>query len=221
LANAPARANEGERVKTILCYGDSNTWGTDPARGPRFAPDVRWTGVLQRELGDGYRVIEEGLGGRTTVHDDPIESHRNGRTYLVPCLESHQPLDLVAIMLGTNDLKRRFDLSASDIAQGAASLGQLARRTARTATGEPPLVLLIAPPPIARLGEYDQMFEGAAEKSRRFADYYRFAAGWHDLAFFDAGSVIASSDVDGIHFDPPEHRKLGQALAAEISRLLG
>ena len=208
-------------MKTILCYGDSNTWGADPGGPERFGPEVRWPGVLRRELGEGYHVIEEGLGGRTTVWDDPLEPHRNGRTYLVPCLESHQPLDLVAIMLGTNDLKQRFDLSASDIAEGAASLARLARRTARTAAGEPPVVLLIAPPPVARLDQFDQMFEGAAEKSRQFARHYRLAAARQEAAFLDSGAVIVSSNLDGIHFEAEEHRKLGQAVAAEVRRLIG
>ncbi len=104
-------------MKTVLCYGDSNTWGSDPETGERFAPDVRWPGVLRRSLGEGYWVIEEGLGGRTTVRDDPIEgAHKNGRAYLRACLESHKPIDLMTIMLGTNDLKARFAASASDIA---------------------------------------------------------------------------------------------------------
>lgn len=205
-------------MKTILCYGDSNTWGSDPATRQRFGPEVRWTGVLQRELGHDYRVVEEGLNGRTTRWDDPIEPHRNGLTYLVPCLESHEPLDMVTIMLGTNDLKRRFDLSASDIAQSAAGLAEIAQRTARTAIGDPPVVLLIAPPPVATLSGYDQMFAGAVEKSRAFARYYRLAAEWSGVAFFDAGSVIVSSDLDGIHFEAEEHRKLGQAIAGEVRR---
>jgi lysophospholipase L1-like esterase len=108
-------------VRTILRYGDSNTRGFDPEPGERFPEDVRWPGVLRTRLGDDYRVIEEGLSGRTTVWDDPIEGvHKNGRTYLRPCLESHSPVDLIALMLGTNDLKKRFGSSASDIAQGRA-----------------------------------------------------------------------------------------------------
>ncbi len=208
-------------MKTVLCYGDSNTHGGDPAGGPRFGPEVRWPGVLQGELGEGYRVIEEGLGGRTTVWDDPIGPDRNGKTYLVPCLESHQPLDLVTIMLGTNDLKRRFGLSASDIAQGAAHLAWLAQRTARTADDIPPAVLLIAPPVVTELTEYDLMFEGAVEKSRRFAHYFRLAAGWAEVEFFDAGSVVTSSDLDGIHFEAAEHGKLGRAVADAVRSLLG
>ena len=107
-------------MKSILCYGDSNTWGYDPQTRSRFPHDVRWTGVLASSLGTGYRVVEEGLNGRTTRWDDPIEAGRNGLTFLQPCLESHLPLDLVIVMLGTNDLKQRFGLSASDIAQSAA-----------------------------------------------------------------------------------------------------
>lgn len=208
-------------MKTVLCYGDSNTWGADPAGGVRFPPDVRWPGVLEAALGTGYKVIEEGLNGRTTRWDDPIELHRNGLTYLVPCLESHRPLDLVTIMLGTNDLKARFRLNASDIAQSAAGLAQIAERTARTATGEPAKVLLIAPPPVTTLSRLDLMFEGAVEKSRLFAEYYRRSAEWAGVPFFDAGAVIRSSDLDGIHFEAAEHRKLGEALAGRVREMLG
>jgi len=209
-------------VRTILCYGDSNTWGADPAGTGRFPPDVRWTGVLQRALGDdGYRVIEEGLNGRTTVWDDAIEPGRNGKTYLAPCLESHRPLDLVAIMLGTNDLKARFALSASDIAQAAASLAQLALRTARTADDKPARVLLIAPPVVTTPTDLDLMFEGAAEKSRHFGRYYRFFADRYGVDFLDAGAVVTSSPLDGIHFEAEEHRKLGEAVALAVRRLLG
>jgi lysophospholipase L1-like esterase len=114
-ANIGGGRREERTIKTVLCYGDSNTWGSDPETGERFAPEVRWPGVLRQALGEGYWVVEEGLNGRTTVRDDPIEgAHKNGRTYLPACLEFHKPIDLVLIMLGTNDLKARFAASASD-----------------------------------------------------------------------------------------------------------
>jgi lysophospholipase L1-like esterase len=207
-------------MKTVLCYGDSNTWGFDPESRTRYPPDVRWTGVLAEQLGPDYRVIEEGLNGRTTRWDDPIEPSRNGLSYLRPCIESHVPLDMVIVMLGTNDLKRRFDLSASDIAQSAAALAELARRFAQSACGEHAMVLLVAPSAVTTLTELDQMFAGAQEKSRQFSHYFRLAAGWHHLPFFDAGSVIVSSEKDGIHLDANEHRKLGVALAGEVRRLI-
>jgi lysophospholipase L1-like esterase len=208
-------------MKTVLCYGDSNTWGYDPATRARYPPHVRWTGVLATRLGAEYRVVEEGLNGRTTRWDDPIEPHRNGMTYLRPCVESHRPLELVIVMLGTNDLKRRFDLSASDIAQSAAVVAETAQRFALTADGRNARVLLVAPPAVATLTEYDQMFAGAREKSRQFSHYYRLAAGWQNVFYFDAGAVIVSSEKDGIHFDADEHRKLGEALADEALRLVG
>ncbi len=208
-------------MKTIVCYGDSNTWGADPVTHGRFAPDVRWTGVLQQELGAGYQVIEEGLGGRTTTVDDPIHPYRNGREYLLPCLESHQPFDLITIMLGTNDLKQRLNRSASDIAESAARLAVMARRTQSGIDGGPPLVLLMAPPVVTKLTALDEMFTGAVEKSRRFAAHYRqFADRQPGVTFFDAGAVITSSDVDGIHFEAAEHGKLGRAVAVAIRDLL-
>ncbi|MGQ9500504.1 MAG: SGNH/GDSL hydrolase family protein [Anaerolineae bacterium] len=208
-------------MKTILCYGDSNTWGYNPLNAERYPRDVRWTGVLARELGSDYYVIEEGLNGRTTVWDDPIEGYKNGKEYLIPCLETHRPLDLVVLMLGTNDLKMRFSLSAYDIAQGVGVLVDIIQKSAAGPGGSAPQVLLIAPPPVAQLSEFAEMFEGAAEKSRRLAQHYQVIAAQYGCAFLDAGAVIVSSDVDGIHFDPPEHRKLGLAVAQRVKELLG
>src|SRR4051794_36747894 len=148
-------------MKTVLCYGDSNTWGYDPATRTRYPLEVRWTGVLANRLGLEYRVVEEGLNGRTTRWDDPIETGRTGLTYLRPCIESHQPLDLIIIMLGTNDLKRRFDLSASDIAQSAAELTDLAWRLGHEPDGSHAQVLLVAPPAVATFTEVDQMVDRA------------------------------------------------------------
>jgi lysophospholipase L1-like esterase len=208
-------------MKTVLCYGDSNTWGFDPATSERFSFDDRWTGVLRRELGASFHVIEEGLNGRTTVWDDPIEEHKNGKRYLAPCLTSHKPLDLVTIMLGTNDLKMRFSLPASDIARGAAVLVDMVQRSDAGRDGGAPQVLLMAPPPLARLSEFAEMFEGGDAKSRRFGEYYRQQAEELGCAFLDAGTVISTSDLDGVHFELSEHRKLGQAVAASVQQLLG
>ena len=209
-------------MKTVLCYGDSNTWGADPGTGGRFAPDVRWPGVLARELGDGFRVVEEGLNGRTTVRDDPIEGvHKNGRTYLRACLESHKPIDLMTIMLGTNDLKERFGASASDIAQGAASLAEEALTSGCGPEGGAPVVLLISPPPVGKLTDMAEMFEGAEEKSACFAGHYGRFAEQYGCGFLDAGAMVVSSDVDGIHLGADEHRKLGEAVAKRVGETLG
>jgi len=207
-------------MKRILCFGDSNTWGYDPVSQDRYARDVRWPGVLRQQLGAGYEVIEEGLNGRTTVWNDPIEGYKNGRDYLIPCLETHRPLDLVIILLGTNDLKKRFSLSAYDIAQGAGVLVGEVQRSAAGYAGMAPPVLLLAPPPVVRLSGFAEMFEGAGEKSQRLGMHYQQVAEQLACAFLDTSTVIVSSEVDGIHFDPDEHRKLGEAVAANVRSLL-
>ena len=213
-------------MKTILCYGDSNTWGWDPVNQTRYARDERWPGVLRLELGEGYEIIEEGLPGRTTVMDDPIEawmidSYMNGRKYLLPCLGSHKPLDLVIIMLGTNDLKGRFSLSAFDIAEGAGKLVDIVQRSAAGPGGGPPEVLFIAPPPLAKLTDFADMFTRGAAESARFSEQYRRVAEFYECDLLDAGEHIVSSDVDGVHFEPSEHRKLGMAVAAKVREVLG
>ena len=133
-------------MPVIVAFGDSNTWGYDPATGGRFPRAQRWPSVLQRELGAEFEVIAEGLNGRTTVHDDPIEPYRNGADALPPCLMSHAPVDFVIIALGCNDLKKRFSVSAFDIAEGAGRLIALARAYGQRSDARPPKILLIAPP---------------------------------------------------------------------------
>jgi lysophospholipase L1-like esterase len=203
-------------MKTVLCYGDSNTWGYEPASGDRFSEDLRWPGVLARELGSEFRVIEEGLNARTTVREDPVEEYKNGKDYLRPCLESHRPLDVVIIALGVNDLKARFFASASDVADGAGVLVAIAQRSGAGPDGSPPAVLLMAPPPVGRLTELAEMFAGAEEKSRGFARQYRRVAEKYGCELLDAGEQVRASDLDGIHLEAGEHRKLGEAVAARV-----
>jgi lysophospholipase L1-like esterase len=207
-------------MKRILCYGDSNTWGYDPATGERFAEDIRWPGVLGHELGSGFRVVEEALNGRTTVRDDPVEEHKNGKDYLRPCLESHRPLDLVIIALGVNDLKARFFASASDVADGAGVLVGIAQGSGAGPNGRPPAVLLVAPPRVGKLAELAQMFTGAEEESKGFAHQYRRVAEKYGCELLDAGEVVKSSDLDGIHLEVGEHRKLGEAVVARVRMIL-
>ena len=207
-------------MKTVLCYGDSNTWGYNPVTQDRFPRDQRWPGVLRRELGEGYLIIEEGLNGRTTVWDDPIEGHKNGRRYLPPCLETHKPLDLVIILLGTNDLKMRFSVPAFDIANGAGVLVDIVQKSATGPGDGAPKVLLLAPPPVARLTDFREMFQGAKEKSALFSAHYRRVAREKGCAYLDTSKVIVSSDLDGIHFEQGEHRKLGMAVAARVKEIV-
>jgi len=210
-------------MPTILCYGDSNTHGTAPMRdlddAGRFSTGERWAGIMRTTLGADWWVVEEGLPGRTTVLDDPIEGiYKNGLTHLPPCLESHRPVDIVAIILGTNDLKARFGMPPTDIAAGAGILVETVRRVLQP-FGEHPKILLIAPPPILEVGCLADMFAGGAVKSQTFARHYAVVARKLGAAFFDFGSVIASSPVDGIHFDLPAHQALGAAVAKVVRSL--
>lgn len=208
-------------MNRILCFGDSNTWGYDPVGKDRFPKAVRWTGVLAATLGDGYEVIEEGLNGRTTVWDDPIEGYKNGLAYLIPCLETHRPLDLVVVMLGTNDLKKRFSLSAADVAQGAGVLIRQIQISQAGIAGNAPVALLMAPPPVATLTDFAEMFEGSESKSQRLSLHYTRVAQELGCPLLDTSRVIVSSEVDGIHFDPGEHQKLGRAVAQKVIELIG
>jgi lysophospholipase L1-like esterase len=203
-------------MPVILAFGDSNTWGFDPATGARFPRAQRWPTVLQCELGPDFEVIAEGLGGRTTVHDDPIMPYRSGAEGLPPCLMSHAPVDLVILALGCNDLKERFSVSAFDIAEGAARLIFLVRAYGESPNGGVPKILLIVPPPLAKLTVYAEMFEGGTEKSRLLGQRFGEIAKQEGVALLDAGAVIRCSDLDGIHYEADQHALLGRATAAAV-----
>jgi lysophospholipase L1-like esterase len=208
-------------MTVVVAFGDSNTWGYDPGAGVRLAPETRWTGVMQLELGPAWRVIEEGLNGRTTVFDDPIEPDRRGSDYLPPCLRSHAPLDLLIIALGCNDLKQRFSASAGDIANGAERLIQMARAEPVGPRGAAPAIILVAPPPLGRLSDFAEMFTGGTEKSKLLAARYRDVAERNGVGFVDAGEFVVCSDRDGIHFEADQHAILGRAMAAAARMVLG
>jgi lysophospholipase L1-like esterase len=211
-------------MSTILCYGDSNTWGFDPATGERFPSPRRWPSALRRRL-PGFDVIEEGLRGRTTMQDDPFERGRNGLTYLVPCLSSHAPVDLVVLALGTNDTKTIFPFDAAGIAAG---IGRLAETVLNSACGpnqSVPKVLVVAPAPLAPppgpLQEVWGFSPGSVERSRQLARYYRTVAEVLRVPFLDAGELVAVSPVDGVHLDAEAQERLGAAIAEKVAAMLG
>jgi lysophospholipase L1-like esterase len=215
-------------VPRVLCYGDSNTWGaaTVPRPSGRYDEIERWPGVLRQNLGPGWAIVEEGLNGRTTVHPDPIEGvWLKGSEYLLPCLKSHRPLDVVVIMLGTNDLKRRFNVSAREIAAGVASLIDVTRRAgAGPALGVPRILVICPPPVLDRYGEHSdlaEMFDGGRAKSLALPVQFAEVARLGGADLLDAGAIIQSSEFDGIHLDVDAHQKLGLAVADRLRRILG
>jgi lysophospholipase L1-like esterase len=208
-------------MKTVLCFGDSNTWGHRPDGSGRYALNEYWPGVMEAVLGDGFRVLVEGLGGRTTVHNDPIDgAHLNGLTYLTPCLASQKPIGLVVIMLGTNDLKHRFGVLADDIARAAGKLVQHVQQSDAGPQGRAPAVLLVAPAPILEVGAVGIRFTGGQAKSQLFGATYASAADELGCHFLNAGDHIVSSQVDGIHLDVEAHLELGNVIAKHVREIL-
>ncbi len=203
--------------KNVLCFGDSNTWGYMPGGIGRYDYKTRWTGILQEKLGADYYVIEEGLCGRTTAWEDPIEGYKSGVAQLIPILLSHSPLDLVIIMLGTNDLKLRFSLSPQDIALGIETLVKIIQQPLDWYYRVPE-ILVVCPPPLAGIEEspISQMFTGAGEKSRKLAGEISAVMLERGIRCFNSGEHVVSSTVDGIHLDEKSHAVLGQAMCTEV-----
>ncbi len=213
-------------MKTILCYGDSLTYGANPIAGaPRHAYEDRWPGALEAALAGKVRVIAEGLGGRTTIHDDWIaDADRNGARILPTLLTSHAPFDLLIVMLGTNDLKPFLGRTVHEAARGAGRLIEITRGHFAQKGEAQPQILLMAPPPLVPTQNTDMLehFGGPAliAESQRFAATYERQARERGVHFFDAGSVAAADPADGVHLDAQNTRAIGVALAPLVTSIL-
>lgn len=212
-------------MKTILCYGDSLTWGSDAETGGRHAREDRWPVVLQAALGDDAQVIAEGLRGRTTAFDEHLaDCDRNGARILPTVLYTHAPVDLVILLLGTNDMKPAIAGTAVAAMQGMRRLVSLIELNAlRDGSAEPPAILIVAPPPLCETAnhEYSAMFAGGIEQSKMLASLYADLADETGCGFYDAGSVAQTSPVDGVHLDAANTRAIGKGLESVVRMMLG
>jgi len=209
------------RDKSVLCFGDSNTWGYIPLKGERLSRAERWPGIMQKSLGESYYVIEEALNGRTTVFDEPFRDGRNARATLLSVLESHAPLALLIIMLGTNDLKHHLKASAQESARGINTLLQIAINSAAGFEKRPPNILVVAPPKFGNMSELmTNHFEDAQARSAELPTYYAQSCAQFGCSFFDSNQVVTVAE-DGIHLDAEGHRKLALALVPLAKSLIG
>lgn len=206
----------------ILFYGDSNTWGYDPETSLRFPYENRWTTVCAKLLGEEYNCIPEGMNGRTTAFDDPMKGARNGLTGLDYALQAHKPLDLMVVMLGTNDLKYT---DADGVAEGMEKLirnilsaDERFPLSSPVFTGPERRILLVSP---VLLGEHVGKKENDLEESRRLAELYREIAERCSLHFMDADSYAEASEMDGVHLGREGHESLGRAMAEQIRSIFG
>jgi lysophospholipase L1-like esterase len=211
-------------MQHILVYSDSLSWGIIPTTRKRLSFDQRWPGVMEMSLGSSgkkVRVIEDCLNGRRTVWDDPFKPGRNGLIGLAQRIEIHSPLELVVLMLGTNDFQSMHQHSAWHSSQGILALVS-AIRTAPIEPGMPvPQVLVVAPPAIQTpKGLMTSKFEGGERKCVGLAAAYRKVCEEIGCHFFDAGNVITSSNIDGVHLDLEQHLALGNAMAQLVESLL-
>ncbi|HEY8360860.1 MAG TPA: SGNH/GDSL hydrolase family protein [Ramlibacter sp.] len=214
-------------MKIILAYGDSLTFGANPQpNGPRHAFENRWPSVLEKGLGGAARVIAEGLGGRTTVSDDwYAAADRNGGRILPTLLESHSPLDLVIIMLGTNDLKPAICGSALEASFGMRRLVQIVRGHYAGKGEAAPEIILVAPPLICETENADMIghfggLQHAVEQSSQFAAHYARRAQEWNTGFFDASTVAQADPLDGVHLDAANTRAIGEGLLPVVKSML-
>lgn len=214
----------------VLCYGDSNTWGcigkwvesSDPSE--RYDTDTRWPTVAQKVLGEKFHIIEEGLGGRTTIYPHPTEPWKNGEPYFTPCLHTHRPLDLVVIMLGTNDLQLKKDITAEELPVGISRLVDIVQQNPKVGRGNtPPKVLLIAPvevrpsAPEGRTAVYAKFrCEIGRELSLMLPEVYEKVAKEKGCYFLNGQDFAQPGPADGVHFDAQSHINLGEAVAKFI-----
>ena len=204
----------------VLCYGDSNTWGQKPDKSGRYPANIRWTGVLQDKLGSKFAIIEEGLSSRTT----DLEFHRpgrNGKTYLTPAIISQNPIDIVVLMLGTNDLKTMYERSPEAIAKALQGLIDDINEYGLDKNSNVPKIILVSPILIDSTAEffneyyqniYDEVSEAKSKKLSKFIDEIAEAS---QSVFVDA-SKVSKAGSDGIHFDVDSQKALAEVLSEAI-----
>ncbi len=210
-------------MKSILAFGDSLTWGFVAGSQTRHPFDVRWPNVLSAGLSAKARVIEEGMNGRTTVFPDPTtEAERNGAVALPILLATHQPLDLVIIMLGTNDIKYANRCRAFDAAMGTERLIDLVKTHKYNADFAIPKILIMAPPALVPTKDewFNDLWGHAIAESKLFAKHYARVAEEQGVHFFDAGSVAKADETDGGHLDAANTIAIGKALMPVVKKIL-
>ncbi|WP_083627158.1 SGNH/GDSL hydrolase family protein [Vibrio ponticus] len=205
-------------VKSVLCFGDSNTWGYMPIKGGRYPAELRWTSLLEQQLPADWQVISEGLPGRTTGFHESIHSPHSGLGYFLPCLEKYQP-EVVVIMLGTNDLQSHLGLSAEAISFGAAQLVKQAQHFASHNHDVATNIVLVCPPPIFEIGFAATGFSGGAEKSQQFAEHYQQRAQELGCYYLDAAKWVSSSATEGVHWHEDQPAKFAEGLYQTIKHL--
>ncbi|MCD7840430.1 MAG: GDSL-type esterase/lipase family protein, partial [Erysipelotrichaceae bacterium] len=193
-----------------------NTYGMNPLDGGRYDHHIRWTKVLQNILRNDYEIIEEGQNGRTTIYDDE-KPNRNGIKDLIPCLNKHKPIDVVILMLGTNDLKTRFHASVQDIANNVSQLVDVIQKETSAK------IILVSPMEVTRgieNGTFGDSFDASAVKrSQDFSKYYRIVAQEKNCIFVDAAMCSKPSDIDHLHMSEEAHYNLANELAKVIISL--
>ena len=211
-------------MKHILVYSDSISWGIIPMSRDRFAFDQRWPGILEinlNKLGKNVRVIEDCLNGRRTIYDDPIRPGRNGLIGLSQRIEVNSPLDLVILMLGTNDFQANHEHIAQDAARGMKLLIHAIQETVLEPGMLLPRILIVAPPPILEpKGDIAIKFIDGDKKCLGLAAVYEQLCKEEKCDFFDAGKVTTSSLVDGVHFDLDQHLIFGHAIAEYVKTFI-
>ncbi len=209
-----------DTAKTILCYGDSNTWGAIPGSIYRHPYGVRWPSALQNLLGDGYEVISEGLCGRTFVVADPEKPHRTGITHLQAIVESADPLESVVIMLGTNDVKSTYNLSAEQIAGHLEQTVELIQ-SKKFDLEKTPKILVICPPAVTMpaKNDLDERMVRGLELFKKLPDLFKTVAEKYGCGFINAQDHISSSKIDGYHIDTESHHKLAEVIKTWIQKM--
>ncbi|QUX93940.1 arylesterase [Marinomonas sp. CT5] len=202
-------------MATILCYGDSLTWGRIP-NGGRYPKHLRWPTILNELLGQQHQVINFGLPGRTTIWNDPFLEGRNGLTYLQAALETFGPVDILILMLGTNDLKRHFHVGAYEAAKGIEKLIEKSRIPNDNDFPAPTLVIVAPPNILSPTGSIAESFHGAIEKSQHFHQYYQDVATHNQCIFLNAAGVLQPSEIDGVHLGTQGNEQLAKAIYSLI-----
>jgi len=211
-------------MNKILIYGDSNTWGFIPGTAERYSTEIRWPKIVQKELGQDFEIIENGISGRTTCFDIGWGECKNGKEGLGFALLSTYPLDGVVVMLGSNDILLR------DAAKAKAGLDDLVRiiknanhyyRCYPNIFLKEPKILIVAPPLFHKNVDNSpiEYAHGKFDEAVKFVKYCQDVAKSYNVDFLDGSKYAQASEIDSVHLTANSHLELGKQVALKLKEM--
>lgn len=196
-------------MDTIVCFGDSNTFGFNPQNGSRYSATQRWSGILKEKLKNHFNVIEAGCNNRTCYSVNQESEELTGFKSLPKYINEQTKYLILAV--GLNDLQKFYTSSNDEIQNGITNLINISKNI------NPEIeIIIFAPSRINKniLNSYFSLLfnKDAIEKSIIMNKIYKEVAKENDYFCLDLDEIVNTSEIDGLHYLEADHEKIAETI---------